>query len=266
MCTRRGQYAFTLIELLVVIAIVAILAAILFPVFQKVRENARRAGCQANEKQLGLAATQYVQDSDEMYPPTGSNNCGANGNFFSAIYPYVKSAGVYKCPDDGSAWGSSYLVNDNIDTYTGDYQDLYGYCPGGGPTPIGVKLSQVVSPSASVMALEGSVNRDPPGGYGAGNQADASRGLDYNFYLPYWFSTRILTRANMLTSGNGPWHGSHDKINLLFIDGHVKISPPMTDLAGVSAAMPFADPAASPYITEDVVTPASANAYPGPWK
>src|SRR5471032_1907295 len=97
--------AFTLIELLVVIAIIAILAAILFPVFAKAREKARQSTCASNEKQLGLAILQYVQDYDELYPGLNNLNGFGGSNYIAVslgsgawgnqIYPYVKSKSIF---------------------------------------------------------------------------------------------------------------------------------------------------------------------------
>ncbi len=101
---RRG---FTLIELLVVIAIIAILASILFPVFARAREQARKAACASNLKQIGLAFLMYAQDYDEALPPfsqgTGPQGClgyaGADGpRWADMIFPYVKNSHVFDCP------------------------------------------------------------------------------------------------------------------------------------------------------------------------
>jgi prepilin-type N-terminal cleavage/methylation domain-containing protein/prepilin-type processing-associated H-X9-DG protein len=136
------EHGFTLIEILVVVAIIALLAAILFPVFSRARENARRASCQSNMKQLGLAITQYVQDYDERYPigqivpsadtadrPCVSNTAIAYGPkvrsltvgsgatdyglfWMSVITSYTKSQQIYRCPSgpnlaDGTNWNTT---------------------------------------------------------------------------------------------------------------------------------------------------------------
>jgi prepilin-type N-terminal cleavage/methylation domain-containing protein/prepilin-type processing-associated H-X9-DG protein len=106
--TRTRKTAFTLIELLVVISIIALLAAILFPVFARARENARRASCQSNLKQLGLGFAQYTQDYDERYPP-GLNTAvpmGTTGSFATwdfVLQPYLKSTQILVCPSDSTS-------------------------------------------------------------------------------------------------------------------------------------------------------------------
>ena len=102
--TRNRTGGFTLIEILVVIAIIAILAAILFPVFARARENARRASCQSNLKQIGLGMAQYSQDYDEKMVPLVlpyQTNISGNSNLApwrTLIQPYVKNYQVFTCP------------------------------------------------------------------------------------------------------------------------------------------------------------------------
>ena len=100
----RSAKGFTLIELLVVIAIIALLAAILFPVFAKAREKARQTACLSNEKQMGVALMQYMQDYDEIVPQGsyGGNNCNVP-KWMDVLYTYVKNTAVFDCPDDINA-------------------------------------------------------------------------------------------------------------------------------------------------------------------
>jgi len=124
LCNR----AFTLIELLVVIAVVGIIAAILFPVFARAREKGRQITCMSNERQLGIASTEYSEDSDEYYPNlvVGADGDGVVGGWVyyatfnngfdvtrGTLFPYVKNKAVYVCPDDRHAGTNqlSYAMN-----------------------------------------------------------------------------------------------------------------------------------------------------------
>jgi len=123
MSTRKG---FTLIELLVVIAIIAILAAILFPVFAKAREKARAITCESNLKQIGLAFIMYTQDANE-HTPGGTVGGNTATGWASQINGYIKASGAWKCPDDttqpvtttaanngGTVIPISYALNGNV--------------------------------------------------------------------------------------------------------------------------------------------------------
>jgi prepilin-type N-terminal cleavage/methylation domain-containing protein/prepilin-type processing-associated H-X9-DG protein len=154
--TARGQArqsvtrGFTLIELLVVIAIIAILAAILFPVFARARENARRASCQSNLKQIGLGIMQYVQDYGERFPLgyySGTPVSNRGWSYF--IQPYVKSVQVLQCPsdpikgtDDPDATGyNDYALNRDISGISG-----------------ALNQAQLTYPSNTILVSEGFYN------------------------------------------------------------------------------------------------------------
>jgi prepilin-type N-terminal cleavage/methylation domain-containing protein len=130
----QQRRAFTLIELLVVIAIIAILAAILFPVFAQAREKARSATCLSNNKQIGVAVAMYLQDYDNTYPPQRTDGMvtlaagGKEGTYYDSLAPYIKNGQVWLCPSDlansnGKAKlappAMGYHMNGNVITLTG---------------------------------------------------------------------------------------------------------------------------------------------------
>ncbi len=159
-----SKSAFTLIELLVVIAIIAILAAILFPVFARARENARRASCQSNMKQIGLGLLQYSQDYDEMQPRTAFGGVGATNwptkyKWMDAIYPYVKSEQIFTCPSDPNSTATiKYQYGGNnpgVDLYRfGSYAYNNAYWGNAGISPANVNLAAIAAPAATIWIVE----------------------------------------------------------------------------------------------------------------
>lgn len=123
--TFSKSAGFTLIELLVVIAIIAILAAILFPVFARARENARRASCQSNEKQIALGILQYTQDYDEHLPSHWLGGVDPQLQWINTLQPYMKSLQVFFCPSASTKNSGAAVSSANI-AYGYNYNYLNG--------------------------------------------------------------------------------------------------------------------------------------------
>ena len=231
----RRNHGFTLIELLVVIAIIAILAAILFPVFAQVREKARATACLSNEKQIGLAFIQYAQDYDETLP------CGAQlnyGGFLGAgwagqVYPYVKSAAVFACPDDTTsgnpkATPPTYPVSYAYNTLIPNSFNLVKGHISALNTPVKtVMLSECVNDASAVNAPnEGATSNSAPGQFSpasTGNDFFAGEGDSGNSLTVKgatgWLQGNL---SGFIAQQSGRHTGS---ANYIFADGHAKRVP-----------------------------------------
>jgi prepilin-type N-terminal cleavage/methylation domain-containing protein/prepilin-type processing-associated H-X9-DG protein len=200
---RRGNRGFTLIELLVVIAIIAILAAILFPVFSRAREKARQASCLSNLKQLTLAADMYVQDYDETF----CKDVHSPGIYWlQCIYPYVKNGQLYRCPSlrinngapaypatppfSGVQWGEIGYGH-NIGTQAGGQLDGMGWRYNDGTAP--VCLGDVELPAETFI-------------YGDITTAQN------NFHNLYYYNPNLSILSKIHNGG----------MNAGFVDGHAK--------------------------------------------
>jgi prepilin-type N-terminal cleavage/methylation domain-containing protein/prepilin-type processing-associated H-X9-DG protein len=250
---RNRTTGFTLIELLVVIAIIAILAAILFPVFARARENARRASCQSNLKQVGLGLLQYAQDYDEKfvattYAPGGNQHWYSDNQnvykWMDAIFPYVKSQQVFDCP---SAVGSG-ASNGSVRKYI-YHKNLPNSCAGGGGgypnncmsygsyglsqaywDPNGAGPRNAEGPadergrSKSLAAIEAPSTTIWVGDSGYANGSAETYRMTGFTNTNDLYLTQGSPRFASNTSAGGLFERHLETANVLYVDGHVKSS------------------------------------------
>lgn len=155
-----NRAAFTLIELLVVIAIIAILAAILFPVFSQAREKARQTSCLSNLKQYTLANLMYVQDYDEMFPMSAYLNVQCVATYYWAVQPYVKNNQITQCPSENNAIDTMLTTGapcPNTPQFTSYVTNSALYANGFVPAVTTVSLAAVNLPADTIMNYDGNV-------------------------------------------------------------------------------------------------------------
>jgi prepilin-type N-terminal cleavage/methylation domain-containing protein/prepilin-type processing-associated H-X9-DG protein len=215
---RKG---FTLIELLVVIAIIAILAAILFPVFSRVREQARATNCRSNVYQLGRGVLMYAQDYDEQIPaePHAGN---PHLNLTAVLNPYVKNIQLFYCP---SAWGVGRTIwsdadNDGIIDIAYDPANVAkGYISY-------YYFSFYRNPSAAQYGTDFRA-RWIDWGFLVRFWGDKPRVMSLLWEPDYWLMSDWFCRPHKDAGGFAPHESAFMSANILFLDGHVKkISQP----------------------------------------